>query len=242
MTRLLMAVLSAVLFSTAVHAQVSARPAVLYLTPERAETDITLSNTAGTSTRLRFTAVGQTGAAGEGSGAGSCADWCILSPTELQLAPDRSAIVHARFEPPHGLPDGEYHASILIRENDVIHERIAVHFRIGDVYSDVSLANVSVERSKEDVRFQLHLKQLGNAAYRGNLQLRIEDDRGKTIFTSTDRVDVYGMATLDYMLSAETVRKGTYRLFLNFDSDREDLGEHAIPVLPKKFSVKISMS
>lgn len=242
MKRLLLTVLPAILLCVPVNAQVSVRPAALYLTPERSDADIALSSASGTTMELRFAAASQAESAAAESGAGPCTDWCVLTPQELQLTPDRPATLHVRVTPPRGIPDGEYHTFVLIRENDVVRERIPVHFRVGEVYSDVKLANVGVERSKEDVRFQFYLRQLGNAAYRGILQLRIENDRKKTIFSSTDRVDVYGAKTLEYVLPAGKVRKGTYRLYLDFNSDREDLGEHAIPVLPKKFSVEISMS
>jgi len=231
-----------VLLSASAGAQVSAQPSALYLTPERGEADIALSNTTGTALQLHVAALDRTEADGVESGAGSCAAWCTLAPAELPLPSDGAVTLHVRVIPPGGLRDGEYHAVVLIRDDEDVLQRIPLHFRVGDVYSDVKLANVGVERSKEDVRFLLYLEQLGNAAYRGNLQMRIENDRRDTIYESADLVDVYGAKTLEYVLPAAKVRKGIYRLYLNFDSDREDLGAHAIPVLPKKFSVEISMS
>lgn len=240
--RRLLTVLLFTLLPVAAEAQVSVRPAAMYLTPERLEAEIALSNTAGTALRLRLAIVDRGNSSGRNSGAGSCASWCALSLPELQLLPDRSVVQRVLVIPPAGVPDGEYHALLLVEGEGGVQQRIPIHFRVGEVYSDVKLADVSVQRTKEDVRFLLHLEQLGNAAYRGNLQLRIENDAKKTIFESADRVDVYGAKTQEYVLPAAKARKGRYRLFLHFNSDREDLGELAIPVLPKKFIVEISMS
>ena len=184
----------------------------------------------------------------------SCASWLSVTPSEVELAPGSSAVVRLALDPPGSEKEAEYHARLVCADaggqaragtavaSTAVAKPVAVYYRKGEVYSDVKLAGVSVERGEGEVHFLFTLEQLGNAAYRGNLGLRIQQGGGKTILEKTSTVDIYERGVVRESLPAERVPKGSYRIFLNFDSDRLDLGDRAIPVLPKKFTVDIRMS
>jgi hypothetical protein len=236
-----------VLFLSAANAlgQVDVSPHSLYLSPEHSAAEITITSTSDTPLDLILQARDH-----EGSEAAaldlSCSSWVKLEPTSLRLPAKGSAVIHISIRSKGKSPDGEYHSLLAVSVADdtaaSILKTIPLLFRIGEVYSDVKLAGVAVERSTEEVQFLFHLQQLGNAPYRGNLHLKIQDSKGRSILDTTRQIDIYGKGTVRQSLPAATATKGKYKVFMNFNSDRLDLGERAIPVLPKKFTVDISMS
>jgi hypothetical protein len=218
------------------------QPHVLFLDPLHAEGRIRITPGSEAGGPVRIFIESGTPEQAAGSAFASCAAWCSVDASELEAEAGLPHDVSLRVQPPADAAVGEYRAFVTVAGGTGDTVVIPLHFRIGDVYSDVKLANVGVERTTENVHFLLHLQQLGNAAYHGNLHIRIQDGKKRTVYESRDPVDVYGRGTLRYTLPASNVPKGKYTISLHFDSDREDLGEHAIPVLPKKFTVEIGMS
>lgn len=229
--------------------QVQLAPHSLYFTQDQNSADITLNSTADTAITVELQLEAQENTI-DGTPQYSCASWLSVTPTQITLAPRGSAIVRLELTPPGSEKEAEYHARLVCNviegampeSGASVAKPVAVHYRKGEVYSDVKLAGVSVERENGSIHFLFTLEQLGNAAYRGNIGLRIENSSGRTILEKDSTVDIYERGVVRESLPAERVPKGTYRIFLNFNSDRHDLGDRAIPVLPKKFTVDISMS
>ncbi|MBN1448178.1 MAG: hypothetical protein JXA28_09630 [Bacteroidetes bacterium] len=223
-------------------AQMVVQPFALFLDPLHAEGQIRIMTGPVAGGPLRISIESGTPEHGSTSTSASCAAWCSVDPEEFKATAGQEHTVSLRVQPPADAADGEYRAfiSVVVEAGDTV--VIPLHFRIGDVYSDVKLANVGVERTTEEVHFLLYLQQLGNAAYHGNLHITIQDGKSRAVFESRDPVDIYDRGTLRYTLPASKVPKGRYKIFLDFDSDRVDLGGHALPVLPKKFTVEIAMS
>jgi hypothetical protein len=178
--------------------------------------------------------------------AASCADWLRFDTGTVGIAPRAATTFAVTVDLPAGVTDGEYAADLVFSgsattDNEGDELIVPVHVRVGEVYSDVKLAGADAERKDGEVIFRFHLTQLGNAAYRGTLVLRLEDGKGREVHAREGPVDVYGKGIAKIVLPSASVPPGRYRVFMNFDSDREDLGTRAIPVLPKKYTIDISM-
>ncbi|PLX26318.1 MAG: hypothetical protein C0600_11050 [Ignavibacteria bacterium] len=243
------AIVCFVLFVTPVAGQVQLSPHSLYLTKEFHSAEVTLTSSSNSAMTVELQVRAQDNSV-SGELQYSCASWITVTPSRVELPPAGRAVVRIDLKSPGNEKEAEYHARLVCIEADAgspdggspVAEPVAFYYRKGDVYSDVKLAGVSVERSDGEIHFLFTLEQLGNAAYRGNLALRIQNGKGKTILEKESTVDIYERGVVRESLPAERVPKGKYRIFLNFNSDRRDLGDRAIPVLPKKFTVDIGMS
>jgi len=175
----------------------------------------------------------------------SCVSWLSPGANELTISPGATAQFSVSVRIPNKTADGEYHADAVVltdgEDAGATGVHIPVHVRVGEVYSDVKLANVGAERMEQEVVFRFHLTQLGNAAYRGNLALRLENGSGREVHAQNRTVDIYGKGTVQLTLPSSQIPKGRYRVFMNFNSDRTDLGTQALPVLPKKYTIDINM-
>ncbi len=228
-------------FPLCLHAQLVLQPTGLFLTAERLEGSITLESrfdrsvTAAISFRTKPDA-------DDGM---SCASWLSTPARELALSPGAATQCAVSVRIPKATADGEYHADLVVRTDEKSADSreaiIPVHVRVGAVYSDVKLANVGAERTEQEVVFRFHLTQLGNAAYRGNLILRLENGSGREVHAENRTVDIYGKGTEELTLPSAKIPKGRYRVFMNFNSDRVDLGTLVLPVLPKKYTIDINM-
>lgn len=244
MIRRVLPLLLLALSVSSLRAQLSVQPAWLYLDAERPAATLELRNGAPAAASYAVTLRGKNG---DGTVA-SCREWLRTDTKVLRVPPNGSASLSVAAEVPAGVADGEYAADLIFTRDadagaDAAREEtiVPVHVRVGEVYSDVKLAGAGAERRERDVIFRFHLAQLGNAAYHGNLVLRLEDGKGREVHARKGTVDVYGKGTEELVLSSASVPPGRYRVFMHFDSDRTDLGARAIPVLPKKYTIDIRM-
>ncbi|MDT8324129.1 MAG: hypothetical protein RRA94_08465 [Bacteroidota bacterium] len=240
MKRLLLPFLLFSLFPLCLHAQLSVSPSWLYLDARRPAASLELRSSLAESASYDVTVRDR----GQGSGAASCRDWLRIDPKHLHLTPQSVETLYVAADMPAGVGDGEYVAELLFLRDDASGGEevvVPVHVRVGEVYSDVKLAGAGAERKDGEVVFRFNLTQMGNAAYRGNLVLRLEDGKGREVHAQEGPVDVYGSGVEELVLPSADVPPGRYRVFMHFDSDRKDLGTRAIPVLSKKYTIDISM-
>jgi len=229
-----------VLFPFSLHAQLSVQPTWLYLDAQRPSASLQLRSVAAEDVTVRVRDKSSD------ASAASCAEWLRFERGTLGLAPKGATAFAVTADMPAGIRDGEYAADLVFTRSTAADDEgdelvVPVHVRVGEVYSDVKLAGAGAERKDGEVIFRFHLTQLGNAAYRGMLDLRLENGSGKEVHARKGPVDVYGKGTVEVVQPSDAVPPGRYRVYMNFDSDREDLGDRAIPVLPKKYTIDISM-
>jgi hypothetical protein len=109
------------------------------------------------------------------------------------------------------------------------------------VAADIKLLNLSALRLKEQVQLFVDMQPLGNAAYVGNLLLDILDAKGKLCYSGHQELAVYDMHRRRFDIPGASLPPGRYKARIRFNTDREDMGKFAIPVLPKEFNVEFIM-
>jgi hypothetical protein len=226
-------------------------PAFLMLPSRGGEAKLLLRSSASTELSLRLRIEAPSAAAS--TGARSLASMLTISESTVTLAPGASRTIVVRATLPPGTQDGEYVARIVIADASgdgasgdgavgALPERgVPVRLRKGDVVADIKLGGFGAVRDGDEVRFSIDLTPLGNAGYRGNLHMDITTASGKSVKKLHRLVDVYEPERLVIPLKGGDIPPGRYKVRLNFDSDRPDLGAEAIPVLPKKYTVEINM-
>ncbi|MCZ7557152.1 MAG: hypothetical protein M5R41_12205 [Bacteroidia bacterium] len=178
----------------------------------------------------------------------SCAAWVRCQPSALELERGQSATVEITAAPPAGLKDGEYWGRVIVRngeggstvERPVVAE-IPLAYRKGDTYADVQLAGTKIIRDGETVRLNFELQQLGNSAYHGNLALVVRNAKGKELFKEKMPISVYETGSKRFDIPGKTMPPGVYKATLNFDAERPDLGDAALLVLPKNYTVEFRL-
>ena len=219
-------------------AQVQVQPSSVYLSDTRTSATLQLRSTASAAQSLTTRIANKE----ESDPSAHCADWVAIDPGSCALPSGGTTTLNVTVRIPAGTAQGEYVADLFVETGSDEHAlRLPVHVRVGDVYSDVKLANVGAVREEDEVRFEFHFQQMGNAAYRGNMDIRIEDGRGKAVYSRKGPLDVYGKSTEKVVLPSVSVPKGRYKVRMRFDTEREDLGDKAIPIMPKNYTVDISM-
>lgn len=174
-------------------------------------------------------------------GARSLAAALTLSESAMTLSPGQSRTVTVRATLPPGAPDGEYVAHVVVGGANGALRGVPVRLRKGDVVADIKLGGFGAVRDGDEVRFSIDLTPLGNAGYHGNLNMEITGASGRSVRKLHRLVDVDVPERLVIPMKGGDIPPGRYKVRLNFDSDRPDLGAEAIPVLPKKYTVEINM-
>lgn len=245
MIRTFLCVFLTIVLFQASPAQLRVQPTALYLTSDHPQGSLQLQSEFKSTTSLSMT-VREKNSDVASSTSATCAAWVKMDPVAPTLSPGASASVSVSIRVPSSAAQGEYVADIVISSlpegsDTPVESIVPVYVRIGVVYSDVKLANVGAQRKDDGVFFHFTLSQLGNAPYRGNLKLRLENSSGREVHAETRTVDVYTKGVEELRLPSASIPKGRYRVFLNFDSDRKDLGDKVLLVLPKKYTIDINM-
>jgi hypothetical protein len=242
--RIFLCVLAIAGFSQASTAQLRVQPTGLFLNPDHPHGALQLQSEFSNDISVSLTAREKNPDAASASA--NCSAWVTIDPGNISLPPHSSTTVPVSVRIPAEAAHGEYVADIIVAarpEGDAtpVETVVPLSVRIGAVYSDVKLANVGAERKDDYVIFRFTLSQLGNAPYRGNLKLRLENGKGREVHAETRTVDVYTKGIEELRLLSASIPKGRYRVFMNFDSDRKDLGDKVLLVLPKKYTIDINM-
>jgi hypothetical protein len=238
------------------HAQqpvVQFSPASLYFSDSRQSMQITLTSASAQPMELNLSVVygygsgTDTGKDEEGSAryAKSCASWVSCQPSSLRLEGGTSATVDIAAVPPPGLKDGEYWGRVVVRSGEGASAtelaQIPLAYRKGDTYADVKLAGTKVMREGDTVQLIFDFQQLGNSAYHGNLALVVRNAKGKELHKEKMQISVYETSSKRFDIPGKSMPPGVYKATLNFDAERPDLGDAALLVLPKNYTVEFRL-
>jgi hypothetical protein len=161
------------------------------------------------------------------------------------LRPGESRTITFETALPASAATGEYAARVRVQWNaaeDPGAERLVhVVLRKGDVYSDIKLGKFGAVRDGAEVRFTIDLIQLGNAGYCGNMHMNVLNANGTVLYALDQAIDVFTSAQLTITVPGSRLPAGRYRVTLGFDSDRPELGAAVIPVLPKNYTIDLSL-
>lgn len=191
----------------------------------------------------------------------SCVPFIRLHPNRFMLLPGQSRAIRFIVNLPSTMPEREYWSRLVItsekRMEDIdsdspeakinasqtfsIRTIIPIIYRKGDVAADIKLLNFSAVRLKDKVQLFVDMQPMGNAAYVGNLILDIQDTKGKLIYSGKHEIAVYDMYRRRFDIPGTTLAPGRYKARIRFNTDRADIREFVLPVLPKEFTVEFIM-
>ncbi len=191
----------------------------------------------------------------------SCVPYIRLHPNRFMLLPGQSRAIRFIVKVPANMPDREYWSRLVItsekRTEDIdagtaeekitaaqsfsIRTIVPIIYRKGDVAADIKLLNFSALRLKRLVQMFVDMQPRGNAAYVGNLLIDVMDSKGKVRYSSRQELAVFDMHRRRFDIPGETLPPGRYKARIRFNTDREDMGNLVIPVLPKEYTVEFIM-
>lgn len=189
----------------------------------------------------------------------SCASWISINPKRFTLLPGETRTVRFIARPPSGLEDGEYWSRLSIlaetgkeladggsskldaSQQINVRTFVPISYRKGECFADIKLTNVVISRTAELVSFDALMAPLGNSAYIGNMSVTVRNASKKTLFSTRHELAVFIESKRRYGLPAKDMPPGKYTAIIVFDTDRPDLGEHALQVLPKTFTVEFQL-
>jgi len=190
----------------------------------------------------------------------SAASWIRPYPLRFILGGLESQTVRLVASPPPDIPNGEYWARIMVR---VIPRRIItdtslskirgglvmaqevgvpIYYRKGKVSTGLETSNFVVQKINNEIVFSINLTRVGNAAFNGTRILRLRDQEGKIIASSSTSLVVFNNYVLKDRLKIKDVPPGKYTAELEINSKRKDtLSKFLIPAAPLQFSTNIEI-
>ncbi len=242
--------------AASLRADVLIEPSVLFLSDgTRARTFSVVSREKGpvvVTLRIR-TGYAGTSAAAEVKTERSVVAYLSLSDSSFVLAPGEKRTITCQAAVPAALSQGEYWARILVHwahgtsaaesgtPADAPAGVVGVVYRKGEAFADVKLVSAGGTRDADAVRFYVDLVPLGNAAYRGNMIVDITGKKNKVVYSARQTVDVYDRQRQVFEIDGSAMPPGMYHAVLRFNTEREDLGKEALPVLPKEYKIDFNM-
>jgi hypothetical protein len=124
---------------------------------------------------------------------------------------------------------------------EALSKSVGLVYRKGNPIADIKLVGAGAERKETIVRFFVEVTLLGDAAYRGNAHVEIRNTALKSVFTCSSMIDIYGKQRLTFDIKGGSIPPGLYKAVVRFDTERPDLGDAVIPVLPKKYTIDFKM-
>ena len=172
----------------------------------------------------------------------SAASWIRAYPQRFILGPDETQIVRLVVSPPAGIAHGEYWARINISSKPrkpaisvrgakfgsgiilVSQVGVAFHYRYGDLTTAIQLSDIKSTNTDSTVDVKMTLTKTGTASFWGVRVVRLVNESGKVVYTSTKELVVYKNLTLRERISKRNVPPGNYKLETDFlTGNRKDI-------------------
>lgn len=191
----------------------------------------------------------------------SCVPFIRLHPGRFMLLPGQTRSIRFIVRIPGTMPDREYWARLVVTSEKRHGEAsigegsetiaagqsfgmrtiLPVIYRKGDVATDITLLNVKGVRYSDHVRLFVDMQPIGNGAYVGNLLLDLIDANGTIRYSGRQEIAVFDMHRRRIDIPAARMPSGQYKVRIRFNTDREDMGNKVIPVLPREYLVTLNM-
>lgn len=186
----------------------------------------------------------------------SCVRWISINPKRFTLLPGETRTVRFIARPPDGLADGEYWSRLVVTSEERrdlgnggdkvisavqqmnVRTIIPISYRRGESYADIKLLNVKIDRKPDVVHLDVDMMPVGNAAYTGNMTIVVRDAQKREIYSKKFEIAVFSTFRRRVSIPASTMSAGTYTAVISYDTDRPDMGENILHVLPKTYTVE----
>jgi hypothetical protein len=168
--------------------------------------------------------------------------WVDAFPKRVSIPPLARQTVRLLARPPAGLPDGEYWARVVVAAKGgtlpvtgtdtagiqiglslEVRTVIPLIYRKGALRTGISVATIKSARKGDSLEVRAHLRREGTAAYTGTARGALVNAAGKTVATFSEPIAVYYDAEPAFALSVISLPPGSYRLRLEFSSERPDI-------------------
>jgi hypothetical protein len=183
----------------------------------------------------------------------SAIKWVRLYPRRFVLQPGESQTVRIVARPPSGLVDGEYWArpSVLSKpspgeqvssnhgSNEIsvnigleIKVFISLNYRKGKVNTGVTISDLLVNIGNNKLILLTSVKREGNAAYLGNIVMRLRNKAGEVIREILQDIAVYYSLMKKIELDVKGLQSGSYTVEVELNTRREEQGGIILPSAP----------
>jgi hypothetical protein len=183
----------------------------------------------------------------------SAAPWIQAFPRRVVVAPGARQIIRVVGRPPADLPEGEYWSRLVFTSRgqqipvggvpDTMDIRIGLNlevrtiiastYRKGDVHTGVRVEELDPVLRSDSLVIMPRLVREGNAAYIGQLEVRLEDPAGATAAEWQAQVAVYRELQRRLAWDVSHLPSGRYTLRLRLATDRDDIPrEHRLATEP----------
>lgn len=172
----------------------------------------------------------------------SAADWIEAFPKRVLIAPLQRQTVRLLARPPQGLVDGEYWARLVISakggaapatEADTtgisigltieIRSIIPLTYRKGALKTGLSVSELRSTPAGDSLVVSARLVRQGTAAYIGTVKGTLLNPAGKAVAKFEEPIAVYYEVAPTFALGTAGLPPGSYRLQLDFLSERPDI-------------------
>jgi len=187
--------------------------------------------------------------------------WVDAFPKRVSIPPLARQTVRLLARPPAGLPDGEYWARVVITAKGgslpvasadttgieiglslEVRTIIPLIYRKGALRTGISVGTVRSARKGDSLEVRAHLRRDGTAAYTGTARGALLNSAGKTVASFSEPIAVYYDAEPAFTLPVTGLATGTYRLRLEFSSERPDIAPELLLRAPTvRDSVEITL-
>ncbi len=187
--------------------------------------------------------------------------WIEAFPKRVSIPPLTRQTVRLLARPPQGLADGEYWARVVVTArggslpvsgadtgriqiglNLEVRTIIPLIYRKGALHTALTIASVTTTRRGDSLEVRPHLRRVGSAAYTGTAKGALVGANGRPLATFAEPIAVYYDVEPAFKLPLARVPAGTYRLRLEFATERPDIAPELLlraPVL--RDSVEVTL-
>jgi hypothetical protein len=189
----------------------------------------------------------------------SAVNWVSFFPRKFILKPLEEQTVRISAKP-KDIKDGEFWGRPVIiskesNNTDTVNTQqinaglrvefrtvIALNYRKGKVSTGVNFENVTCTYDESRLTIFAKLKREGNAAYIGNIIVKVADDKGKTIKEVKQEISVYFSLNKRIIIDTGKLQKGNYSINVQLNTDREETGGKILKgnTSEKKITVNIN--
>lgn len=193
----------------------------------------------------------------------NASDWVFFYPRRFILQPGERQTVRIAVRPPADLSVGEYWARPVIISTPVkrpapaaeagksdvlraglstqINTVIALNYRHGNVNTGVEIAGFTESVEEDDLSVRVDMTRKGNAAFLGNLILRIRDSNNRVVDEARRDVAVYYDLTRVFTFPRKDLQSGIYTAEVELNTDRRLTGGSILPATPVRKFVRIKV-
>jgi P pilus assembly chaperone PapD len=170
----------------------------------------------------------------------SAAAWTFIFPKKFIISANDEKRMRIISRAPKDLPDGEYWARIKVftspvnqedghsAENETIRTKLGINFsfviplffRKGQVKTGISILDVYEKKNKDNLEIFANLKREGEAAYRGNVILRILDSGEKIIEEKAHETVIYYNLLEKFSVSIRNFMPGIYLAEIELNTEK----------------------